>query len=160
MWSQFYCGCMKLRRVFSVLVSATLILGTGSALADTTAISREDQVAAFKAKYDPLFDKAFADYMKFKTKLSVDPSTKATFSSVIDDINEVRRTINGNLANPATSIQPIIEYAEEELGEFVITRYQLEKLAAKVKTISCVKGKTIKKVSGLTPKCPSGFKKK
>jgi hypothetical protein len=57
-------------------------------------------------------------------------------------------------------MQPIIEYAEEELGEFVATRYQLEKLAAKIKTISCVKGKTTKKVSGLTPKCPSGFKKK
>jgi len=27
-------------------------------------------------------------------------------------------------------------------------------------TITCVKGKTIKKVTGLTPKCPKGFKKK
>jgi hypothetical protein len=98
--------------------------------------------------------------MVFKAKLSLDPSTKATFTSVIDDINEVRRTINGNLANPSAAMQPIIEYAEEELGEFVATRYQLEKLAAKIKTISCVKGKTIKKVSGLSPKCPSGYKKK
>ena len=32
---------------------------------------------------------------------------------------------------------------------------------AKIKvTISCVKGKTIKKVSGVSPKCPAGFKKK
>ena len=151
---------MKLRRVFSVLVSALLLIGTGSAFADTTVVSRDEQVAAFKAKYDPKFDKAYADYMVFKAKLSLDPSTKATFKSVIDDINEVRRTINGNLANPSAVMQPIIEYAEEELGEFVATRYQLEKLAAKIKTISCVKGKTTKKVSGLTPKCPSGFKKK
>ena len=142
------------------MLSVLLLIGMGSAFADTAITSREEQVAIFKATYDPKFDKAYADYMKFKTKLSVDPSTRATFSSVIDDINEVRRTINGNLANPAASMQPIIEYAEEELGEFVITRYQLEKLAAKVKTISCVKGETIKKVSGLTPKCPSGFKKK
>jgi hypothetical protein len=27
-------------------------------------------------------------------------------------------------------------------------------------TITCVKGKTTKKVSGITPKCPVGFKKK
>lgn len=160
MWSQFYCGCMKLRRVFSVLVSATLILGTGSAFADTTAISRDDQVAAFKAKYDPKFDKAYADYMVFKAKLSLDQSTKATFNSVIEDIIEVRRTINGNLADPNAAMQPIIEYAEEELGEFAVTRFQLEKLAAKVKTISCIKGKATKKVSGLSPKCPSGYKKK
>ena len=151
---------MKLRRVNSVLVSALLLIGTGSAFADTTVVSRDEQVAAFKAKYDPKFDKAYADYMLFKAKLSLDPSTKATFTSVIDDINEVRRTINGNLVDPNAAMQPIIEYAEEELGEFVATRYQLEKLAAKIKTISCVKGKTTKKVSGLTPKCPSGFKKK
>ncbi|NCU87489.1 MAG: hypothetical protein EBV58_06765, partial [Actinobacteria bacterium] len=27
-------------------------------------------------------------------------------------------------------------------------------------TITCVKGKTTKKVTGLNPKCPSGYKKK
>jgi len=151
---------MKLRRVNSILVSALLLIGTGSAFADTALLSRDEQVAAFKAKYDPKFDKAYADYMVFKAKLSLDPSTKATFTSVIDDINEVRRTINGNLVDPNAAMQPIIEYAEEELGEFAVTRFQLEKLAAKIKTITCVKGKATKKVSGLTPKCPSGFKKK
>lgn len=142
------------------MVSALLLIGTGSAFADTALLSRDEQVAAFKAKYDPKFDKAYADYMLFKAKLSLDPSTKATFTSVIDDINEVRRTINGNLVDPNAAMQPIIEYAEEELGEFAVTRFQLEKLAAKIKTITCVKGKATKKVSGLTPKCPSGFKKK
>ena len=151
---------MKLRRVNSILVSALLLIGTGSAFADTALLSRDEQVAAFKAKYDPKFDKAYSDYMLFKAKLSLDPSTKATFTSVIDDINEVRRTINGNLVDPNAAMQPIIEYAEEELGEFAVTRFQLEKLATKIKTITCVKGKATKKVSGLTPKCPSGFKKK
>jgi hypothetical protein len=151
---------MKLRRVNSILVSALLLIGTGSAFADTALLSRDEQVTAFKAKYDPKFDKAYADYMLFKAKLSLDPSTKATFTSVIDDINEVRRTINGNLVDPNAAMQPIIEYAEEELGEFAVTRFQLEKLATKIKTITCVKGKATRKVSGLTPKCPSGFKKK
>jgi hypothetical protein len=152
---------MKLRRApFLILASAMLISAMTPAVADTANPTREEQVAAFKAKYDPKFDKAFADYMVFKAKLSVDPSTKATFTSVIDDINEVRRTINGNLADSSAALQPIIEYAEEELGEFVITRYQLEKLAAKIKTISCVKGKATKKVSALSPKCPKGYTKK
>ena len=151
---------MKLRRVYSVAVSALLLIGTGSAFADTAVLSRDEQVAAFKAKYDPKFDKAYADYMVFKAKLSLDQSTKATFNSVIEDIIEVRRTINGNLADPSASMQTITEYAEEELGEFVVTRYQLEKLAAKIKTISCIKGKITKKVSGLYPQCPSGYKKR
>jgi hypothetical protein len=29
-----------------------------------------------------------------------------------------------------------------------------------IKTITCIKGKTTKKVSGITPKCPVGYKKK
>ena len=151
---------MKLRKVYSVAVSALLLIGTGSAFADTAVLSRDEQVAAFKAKYDPKFDKAYADYMVFKAKLSLDQSTKATFNSVIEDIIEVRRTINGNLADPSASMQTITEYAEEELGEFVVTRYQLEKLASKIKTISCIKGKITKKVSGLNPQCPSGYKKR
>jgi len=28
------------------------------------------------------------------------------------------------------------------------------------KTISCVKGKTVKKVTAVAPKCPAGYKKK
>ena len=35
-----------------------------------------------------------------------------------------------------------------------------EKPATVTKKISCVKGKTVKTVSGVNPKCPSGFKKK
>ena len=27
-------------------------------------------------------------------------------------------------------------------------------------TVTCIKGKTVKKVTGINPKCPSGFKKK
>ena len=34
------------------------------------------------------------------------------------------------------------------------------KPAAKKTTISCVKGKTVKKVTAVKPTCPSGFEKK
>lgn len=34
------------------------------------------------------------------------------------------------------------------------------KVFATKKTITCIKGKTSKKISGLTPKCPAGYKKK
>ncbi len=37
-------------------------------------------------------------------------------------------------------------------------RIAAEKVAPKKKTITCIKGKTTKKVSGVNPKCPSGFK--
>jgi len=35
-----------------------------------------------------------------------------------------------------------------------------KKATTKKTTITCVKGKTTKKVTGVNPKCPSGFKKK
>jgi hypothetical protein len=34
------------------------------------------------------------------------------------------------------------------------------KPTAKKTTITCVKGKTTKKVTGVNPKCPAGYKKK
>jgi hypothetical protein len=34
------------------------------------------------------------------------------------------------------------------------------KVIATKKTITCIKGKTTKKVTGLTPKCPTGYKRK
>ena len=34
------------------------------------------------------------------------------------------------------------------------------KAAAKSITITCVKGKTVKKITAVAPKCPAGFKKK
>jgi translation initiation factor 1 (eIF-1/SUI1) len=52
------------------------------------------------------------------------------------------------------------DYAEEETEEYASTLNMLEAQAVKIKTISCIKGKTVKKVSGLSPKCPKGYKKK
>ena len=37
---------------------------------------------------------------------------------------------------------------------------EFQAASVKKKTITCIKGKTTKKVTGLTPKCPSGYKKK
>jgi hypothetical protein len=35
-----------------------------------------------------------------------------------------------------------------------------QKPVAKKTTITCVKGKTVKKVTAVAPKCPAGYKKK
>jgi hypothetical protein len=44
---------------------------------------------------------------------------------------------------------------EAEVAPVVAT-----KVSAKKSTITCTKGKTTKKVSGVKPKCPAGFRKK
>ncbi len=69
--------------------------------------------------------------------------------------------------NPAHAFDPnspaktVEEFIQEELGEFSTSQFKLTQLAAKIKTISCIKGKVVKKVSAIgTPKCPAGYKKK
>ena len=48
--------------------------------------------------------------------------------------------------------------ADVDLVTFDI--YAAPKVAAKATTITCIKGKTTKKVTAVNPKCPSGYKKK
>jgi hypothetical protein len=48
--------------------------------------------------------------------------------------------------------------ADVDLVTFDI--YAAPKAAAKATTITCVKGKTTKKVTAVNPKCPAGYKKK
>jgi hypothetical protein len=46
------------------------------------------------------------------------------------------------------------------IGAFEVARFEITRPNTKSATITCVKGKVIKKVTALKPKCPSGFKKK
>jgi hypothetical protein len=152
---------MKLRRFFSVLISALLFIGAGSAFADTTLTSREEQVATFNAKYDPQFDAVLVKFTAAKKRLAFDASSSALIKNSIANLTETRRVIEQNLADPNAPMANVIRLADEQLGMFSLTNFKLDNLMAKVKTVTCVKGKTAKKISAIgTPKCPSGYKKR
>ena len=152
---------MKLRRIFSVLISALLFIGAGSAFADSTLTSREEQVANFKAKYDPQFDAVLVKFTAAKKRLAFDASSSALIKNSIANLTETRRVIEQNLADPNAPMANVIRLADEQLGMFSLTNFKLDNLMAKVKTVTCVKGKTVKKISAIgTPKCPSGYKKR
>jgi hypothetical protein len=152
---------MKLRRIFSVLISALLFIGTGSAFADSTLTSREEQVATFKAKYDPQFDAVLVKFTAAKKRLAFDASSSALIKNSIANLTETRRVIEQNLVDPNAPMANVIRLADEQLGMFSLTNFKLDNLMAKVKTVTCVKGKTVKKISAIgTPKCPSGYKKR
>ena len=59
--------------------------------------------------------------------------------------------------NATQVIKRAVLRIKQSSGEFAITG---GKKAATKTTITCVKGKTTKRVTGLSPKCPSGFIKK
>jgi hypothetical protein len=152
---------MKLRRFFSVLISALLFIGAGSAFADTTLTSREEQVATFNAKYDPQFDAVLVKFTAAKKRLAFDASSAALIKNSIANLTETRRVIEQNLADPNAPMANVIRLADEQLGMFSLTNFKLDNLMAKVKTVTCVKGKAAKKISAIgTPKCPSGYKKR
>jgi len=152
---------MKLRRIFSVLISALLFIGAGSAFADTTLTSREEQVATFNAKYDPQFDAVLVKFTAAKKRLAFDASSSALIKNSIANLTETRRVIEQNLADPNAPMANVIRLADEQLGMFSLTNFKLDNLMAKVKTVTCVKGKAAKKISAIgTPKCPSGYKKR
>jgi hypothetical protein len=64
-------------------------------------------------------------------------------------------------ATPAYSeILPVKIAAKPELPKAESPAASVAKLVAKRTTITCVKGKTTRKVTAVTPKCPIGFKKR
>ena len=138
-----------------------MFIGAGSAFADTTLTSREEQVATFNAKYDPQFDAVLVKFTAAKKRLAFDASSAALIKNSIANLTETRRVIEQNLADPNAPMANVIRLADEQLGMFSLTNFKLDNLMAKVKTVTCVKGKTVKKISAIgTPKCPSGYKKR
>jgi hypothetical protein len=59
--------------------------------------------------------------------------------------------------------EPSSEYVqtgETELAQLSLSTTKLIALSKKPNSITCIKGKTTKRVSGVNPKCPKGYKVK
>ncbi len=151
---------MKSRITTLLLISSLIFIGTGAAKADEVIPTRAEQVAAIHAQYDRLYDIQYARLMVIKVKVANDASMLGSFKFVLADFNGVRAFLTTNLASETSDLEAVKSYAEEEFGEFQNTIYLLEKQAATHKTITCVKGKTVKKVTALKPVCPKGYTKK
>jgi len=151
---------MKLRRAFLVLICSLVLAGTGPVFAEDTSTARSVIVTSIQNQYNPLFDAQYARLIAVRKKILSDASTLGTYKAVLADFLDVRRIIDSGLTSSNSDLDAVKSYAEEELGEFESSLNQLETVAAKIRTITCIKGKQVKKVSGLTPKCPKGYKKK
>lgn len=147
-----------MKKVFLLCIAISLIFASTPAMAEG---DRVDDVIAFKAKYDIEFDAVLVRFAAAKKKLAFDASSTALIKNSIANLTETRRVIEQNLADPNAPMANVIRLADEQLGMFSLTNFKLDNLMAKVKTVTCVKGKTVKKISAIgTPKCPSGYKKR
>ena len=124
-----------------------------------------------------------ANWLSGSTKITIpasDPASGADLKGTTNALGEVTFIIKntdttGTEAAPASpnapapkirlygTLKPVIPgYGDKESDVDLVTFdiYAAPKVVAKKTTITCVKGKTTKKVTAVNPKCPSGYKKK
>jgi hypothetical protein len=77
---------------------------------------------------------------------------KSANPKMVSEVESTLIRLNNALKSPCVAEVTLSDF-QREVGE-------LMKLASKKFTITCIKGKTTKKVSGTNPKCPKGYKKK
>lgn len=151
---------MKLRSAFLILICSLILGNAGPVFAADPSATRSDQATAIQNQYNPLFDAQYARLLAMRKKALMDVTTYASYKAVLVDFLDVRRIINDGLTSSTSDLDAVKSYAEEELGEFDSSLSELATQVVKIKTITCVKAKLVKKVTGLTPKCPKGYKKK
>lgn len=151
---------MKIPQSFAIILSALFLVGFTPAIADEVVLTHQQQADEITAQYIPQFDFQYSRLMAVRAKALADPIMMKSIKFILADFANVRRIIDTNLANPTSELAAIGPYAEEELGEFEPQIAGLELDVTKLKTITCLKAKTVKKVTGVSPKCPTGYKKK
>jgi ethanolamine utilization microcompartment shell protein EutL len=148
-------------KAFSLALIATFTISTlSSAVADEVVVDRQTRVSQIQSRWNPVFDSQYVSLTSLAAKAKLDPTVYKQYTFLLADFLEVRRVIDAALASATGDLEGAYAYAEEETGEFAMTIPELAKSVAKIKTISCVRAKVTKKVSGLAPRCPSGYKKK
>ena len=148
-----------MKRISLAIATVLFLSATPFAIADE-ASDRAAKAAAVAARWNPIFDQQYAQLTALAAKAKLDPQVLKSYNYLLNDFLEVRRVIDAALNSPTGDIDAAYAYSEEETGEFMSTIPELAKQVAKIKTITCLKGKTSKKAYGITPKCPAGFKKK
>jgi hypothetical protein len=124
-----------------------------------------------------------ANWLSGSTKITIpasDPASGADLKGTTNAMGEVTFIIKntdttGAEAVPASpnamapklrlygTLKPVIPgYGDKESDVDLVTFdiYAAPKPVVKATTITCVKGKTTKKVTAVNPKCPTGYKKK
>ena len=151
---------MRKRILIHLALVATLLSTSMPAHAVDTSLPRDQQVAYITNTYVSRLDAEMVRLNAIKAKMASQPSLLAQYKACLTDSTGSYNTLKDAIASQSADLNTTDDFAAEEVGEFDNTVYQLEQMAAKVKSISCVKGKVSKIVLGLKPVCPKGYIKK
>ena len=123
-------------------------------------LDRTATIQMINTKYIPVLDKQLSELRAIKVKVKSVPSLLKQTNTVLTELEDNYKTIVEALGNPNQELKPIIDLCEEEVEEFENYIYLLNQQISKLKTITCIKSKNVKKIVGLSPKCPAGYKRK
>ncbi|GEM_PF-1129826 len=127
---------------------------------DSPSMSRADTLALIQDQYITELNSELARFLAVKKIFQTDPASLAAFNKVFADFMGSKTTIENDVANPNSDLSATLAFSQEETVEFNNTLLLMEKQVTTKKTITCMKGKLVKKVSAFAPKCPTGYKKK
>ena len=151
---------MKTRKISLILLVAMILSAAPVASAEEIAVDRATRVEQIKSRWNPLFDQQYSQLVGLASKAKLDPVLLKNYKYLLDDFLHVRQVIDAALNSSTGDIEAAAAYAEEETGEFMMAIPELASQIARIKSITCLKGKVLKKVTGTAPKCPAGYKKK
>ena len=151
---------MKIRNLSLAIAFAVSIASTPVAFAEDVTIDRATRVEQIKARWNPLFDQQYAQLTALEPKAKLDSKVYKDYKYLLADFLHVRSVIDTALKSTSGDIEAAAAYAEEETGEFMMTIPALANQVAKIRTITCAKGKLTKKITSATPQCPAGYRKK
>ncbi len=146
---------------------AALPVAPAHAAADLATVTAD--LAAIQSKYEPLFKADLDKLTALQNKYASVPEFVSAITPIMVDFRDTTARIKANWTNPNSfvdgsntygTVADLALYAEEEAGEFATSIFQLETMGKAFKTITCVKGKLTKKVTGSKPACPKGYSKK
>ena len=151
---------MKIRNLSLAIAFAVSITSTPVAFAEDVTFDRATRVEQIKARWNPLFDQQYAQLTALEPKAKLDSKVYKDYKYLLADFLHVRSVIDAALNSTSGAIEAAAAYAEEETGEFMMTIPALANPVAKIRTITCAKGKLTKKITSATPQCPAGYRKK
>jgi hypothetical protein len=115
----------------------------------------------------PSFTLLITNIEPTKISITLAPTSQidsAEFKDLISKANQIRSQLELEAQTKAAAELKALQEAEEKAAADQKAKQEAATKPATVikkkSTITCVKGKTTKKVTAISPKCPSGYKKK
>lgn len=92
------------------------------------------------------------DYLKSLLRAENFPGMTRAGGPIQEDLNEINQLLEGSPSS--VGLESMLKLVKENIAKFD------KSIESKLRTVTCIKGKLVKKVTGTNPKCPTGYKVK